>query len=83
MLKDQIPKKAKDNARQFISKIVEDINRRLSDDLKRSVTAALNRREHSPIPSAAALDYKLTVRRNLKNYDPELKMLLPGVEMKY
>lgn len=77
MLKDQIPKKAKDNARQFISKIVEDINRRLSDDLKRSVTAALNRREHLPIPSAAALDYKLTVRRNLKNYDPELKMLLP------
>lgn len=77
MLKDQIPKKAKANARQFISKIVEDINRRLSDDLKRSVTAALNRREHSPIPSAAALDYKLTVRRNLKNYDPELKMLLP------
>ena len=77
MLKDQIPKKAKDNARIYISKIVEDINRRISDDLKRSVTSALNRREHSPIPSAPALDYKLTVRRNLKNYNPELKMILP------
>lgn len=77
MLKDQIPKRAKENARIYISKIVEDINRRLSDDLKRSVTAAVNRREHSPIPSAAALDYKLTVRRNLKNYSPELKTILP------
>ena len=77
MLKDQIPKRAKENARIYISKIVEDINRRLSDDLKRSVTAAVNRREHSPIPSAAALDYKLTVRRNLKNYSPELKIILP------
>ncbi|MDE5569355.1 MAG: VWA domain-containing protein, partial [Ruminococcus sp.] len=77
MLKDQIPKKAKDNAREFIRKIVEDINRRIADDLKRSVTAALNRREHSPIPSAAALDYRLTVRRNLKNYNPELKTILP------
>ncbi len=77
MLKDQIPKKAKDNAREYISKIVEDINRRLSDDIKRSVTAALNRHEHSPIPSASALDYKTTIRRNLKNYDPELKTLLP------
>lgn len=77
MLKDQIPKRAKKNARIYISKIVEDINRRLSDDLKRSVTAAVNRREHSPIPSAAALDYKLTVRRNLKNYSPELKTILP------
>lgn len=77
MLKDQIPKKAKDNAREFIRKIVEDINRRMADDLKRSVTAALNKREHSPIPSAAALDYRLTVRRNLKNYNPELKTILP------
>lgn len=77
MLKDQIPAKSKDNARQYIAKIVEDINRRLSDDIKRSVTAAMNRREHSPIPSASALDYKLTIRRNLKNYDPGLKTILP------
>lgn len=77
MLKDQIPAKSKDNARQYIAKIVEDINRRLSDDIKRSVTAAMNRREHSPIPSASALDYKLTIRRNLKNFDPELKTILP------
>lgn len=76
-LKDQIPTKAKENARNYIAKIVEDINRRLSDDVKRSVTAALNRREHSPIPSAAALDYKLTIRRNLRCYDPERRLLLP------
>ena len=77
MLKDQIPDKSKENARAYIAKIVEDINRRLADDIKRSVTAALNRREHSPIPSAAALDYKMTIRRNLKNYDSERKVLLP------
>ena len=77
MLKDQIPKRAKDNARAYIARIVEDINRRIADDMRRSVSSAVNRREHSPIPSAAALDYKLTIRRNLKNYDPELKTILP------
>ncbi len=77
MLKDQIPQKAKDNARQYIAKIVEDINRRLSDDIKRSVTAAVNRREHSPIPSASSLDHKLTIRRNLKNYDSKLNTIIP------
>lgn len=77
MLKDQIPKRAKENARNYIAKIVEDINRRLSDDLKRSVTSAINRKEHSPIPSASALDYKLTIRRNLKNYNPERNIILP------
>lgn len=36
-LKDQIPARAKDNARRYIAKIVEDINRRISDDLRRGV----------------------------------------------
>lgn len=36
-LKDQIPVRAKDNARRYIAKIVEDINRRIPDDLRRSV----------------------------------------------
>lgn len=76
-LKDQIPTKAKDNARKYISKVVEEINRRLSDDLRRSVTSALNRREHSPIPSAAALDFRTTIRRNLANYDSGRRLLLP------
>ncbi len=75
-LKDQIPSRAKDNARRYIARIVEDINRRISDDLRRSVTSALNRREHSPIPSAAAMDFRTTIRRNLCNYDPERKLLL-------
>ena len=76
-LKEQIPTKAKDNARKYISKVVEEINRRLSDDLRRSVTSALNRREHSPIPSAAALDFRTTIRRNLANYDSARRLLLP------
>ncbi|MBQ3915133.1 MAG: hypothetical protein II690_00960, partial [Ruminococcus sp.] len=33
-LKDQIPAKAKDNARLYIARIVEDINKRLAEDLK-------------------------------------------------
>lgn len=77
MLKDQIPKKSKENARNYISKIVEDINRRIADDIKRAVTSSLNRRKHSPIPSASSLDYKLTIIRNLKNYNPDIKTILP------
>ncbi len=77
LMKDQIPKKAKEHAREYISRIVEEINKRLADDVKRCVSAAVNKREHSPIPSASALDHKLTIRRNLKNYDPESKLIYP------
>ncbi len=77
MLKDQIPKKSKESARAFIRKIVEEINRLLENDVRRAVTAGLNRRAHSPLPSAAALDFPYTIRRNLKNYNKELGSIIP------
>ena len=77
LLKEEIPKQSKDSVRLFIRKIVEEINKRLEQDIRRAVTAAVNRRRHSPIPSAAALDYKTTISRNLKNYRPELKTIVP------
>jgi len=76
-LKDQIPKRSKESVRVFIRKIVEEINKLLEQDIRRAVTAALNKRQHSPIPSAAALDYRMTISRNLKNYDPQRKTILP------
>lgn len=77
MLKDQIPKKSKDSARKFIRKIVEEINRMMENDLRRAVTAALNKRAHSPLPSAAAIDFPMTIRRNLKHYDASLGGIIP------
>lgn len=77
LLKEQVPKKSKESVRLYIRKIVEQINRLLEQDVRRAVTAALNRRAHSPIPSAAALDYRLTLSRNLKNYDPDRKTVIP------
>ena len=53
MLKDQIPKRSKDSVRKFIRKIVEEINRMLEQDIRREVRAAVNKRRHSPVPSAA------------------------------
>ena len=77
MLKDQIPKKSKESARRFIRKIVDEINRMMESDMRRAVTAALNRRSHSPLPSASAIDFPGTIRRNLRNYDPNLGVIVP------
>lgn len=77
MLKDQIPKRSKESVRVFIAKIVDQINKLLEQDVRRAVTASLNRRKHSPLPSAAAIDYKMTISRNLKNYNRDLKTIVP------
>ena len=76
-LKDQIPKKSKENAREFIRKIVEQINALLETDLKRAVTASINRKLHSPIPSASALDFQTTIRKGIKDYNVKLKKIIP------
>ena len=77
LLKDQVPKRSKESVREFMAKIVEEINKLLESDIRRAVTAAVNRRQHSPIPSAAALDFPTTIRRGIKNYNPELKKIIP------
>ena len=46
MLKDQIPKRSKESVREFIKKIVEEINKLLEQDIRRAVTAAVNKRNH-------------------------------------
>jgi hypothetical protein len=51
--------------------------KRLEPDLRKAVTGALNRRKHSPLSNFAAIDWKLTVKRNLKNFDPQTKRLIP------
>ena len=77
LLKDQVPKRSKESVREFMKKIVEEINKLLESDIKRAVTAAVNKRQHSPIPSASALDFPTTIRRGIKNYRPELKKIIP------
>ena len=77
MLKDQVPKRSKESVREFMKKIVEEINKLLESDIRRAVTAAVNKRQHSPIPSASALDFPTTIRRGIKNYRPELKKIIP------
>ena len=76
-LMEQVPERSKENVRNFIRRIVEEIDRLLADDIRRAVTAGLDRRQHSPIPSAAALDFRTTIARGLKNYQPELGIIIP------
>lgn len=77
LLKNQIPEKNKDSVRIYIKKIVDDINKKLSDDVRKTIYSKLNKREHSPIPSATAIDFKTTIRKNLKNYNTDLKSIIP------
>ena len=43
----------------------------------RPIRGALDRNQHCPFRSLPNLDWPRTIRRNLKNYNPELKTIIP------
>ena len=60
----------------FEAEILKDLEL-MESDLRRAVVSALNKRNHSPIPSASAMDYKMTISRNIKNYNKDLGVIIP------
>jgi VWA domain containing CoxE-like protein len=76
-LKNLVPEKAKAAARDLVRRVVEDVRKRLESQFVRAVRGSLDRNRHSPFRSLPNLDWPRTIRRNLKNYNPELGVLIP------
>jgi hypothetical protein len=76
-LSGRIPERTKETARMVVAAVVEEVKKKLEQRLRQAVLGALNRREHSPLPSASAIDWKWTIGRNLKNYNAALGTIVP------
>lgn len=76
-LKGRIPERTKETARMVVAAVVEEVKKKLEQRLRQAVLGALNRKEHSPLPSASAIDWKWTIGRNLKNYHPAIGTIVP------
>jgi hypothetical protein len=76
-LKGRIPERTKETARMVVRVVVEKIKRLLEQRIRQAVMGALNRNEHSPIPHTPSIDWKWTIGRNLKNFQPSLGTIVP------
>jgi VWA domain containing CoxE-like protein len=76
-LSGKIPERTKETARMVVNAVVEEIKKKLEQKIRQAVLGALNRKEHSPLPNPSAIDWKWTIGRNLKNYNPELGTIIP------
>ena len=75
--KDFIPDRAKDVARELVREIVEEIKKKLENEVRQGIVGALKRNRHSVIPIYRNIDWKTTIRRNLKHYNAELTTIIP------
>ena len=78
-----IPDKNKDMARQVVRKVVDELLRKLSAPTQQAVTGALNRSARRRNPRYNEIDWKTTITKNLKNYQPEYKTIIPEVRIGY
>ncbi|HRJ52093.1 MAG TPA: VWA domain-containing protein [Candidatus Thiothrix moscowensis] len=76
-LKNVIPTKTKDTARQVVNKVVEDLLRRLQQPMQQAVKGALNRAVRNNRPRLQEIDWNRTIRANIKNYLPEYNTIVP------
>ncbi len=78
-----IPEKNKEMARQVVRKVVDELLRKLSAPTQQAVTGALNRSARRRNPRYNEIDWKTTITKNLKSYQPEYKTIIPEVRIGY
>lgn len=78
-----IPEKNKEMARQVVRKVVDELLHKLSAPTQQAVTGALNRSARRRNPRYNEIDWKTTITKNLKNYQPEYKTVIPEVRIGY
>ncbi len=75
--KGMIPDRAREAARQIVREVVEDLRRQLEAETRTAVLGALRRDRHSPLRVLRNLDWRRTIRTNLKGWDRERRRLVP------
>jgi Mg-chelatase subunit ChlD len=78
-----IPEKTKDTARQVVKKVVDELMQKLSAPMHQAITGALNRSSKNRRPKHNEIDWRSTIEKNLKHYQPEYKTIIPEVRIGY
>ena len=71
-----IPEKTKETARQVVRKVVEELERKLSNPMVQAVKGSLNRARRTYRPRPNEINWDRTIRANLKNYLPERRTII-------
>lgn len=77
-LKHMLPEKIKVVARKIVKKVVDALIGKFKQEVEKHIIGALKRDKHTPIKVFRNIDWKQSIRRNLKHYNPKLKKLIMG-----
>ncbi len=82
-LKNVIPSKTKDSARQVVQRVVEELQRKLANPMRQAVMGSLNRAIRNRRPRHNEIDWNRTIRANLKHYQHDYRTIIPETRIGY
>ena len=75
-LKNRMQGEVVDTAKRIVRQVVEELSKKLENDIRQSFSGRINRAASSTFRSSKNFDFKKTIRKNLKNYDTETKTMV-------
>jgi len=82
-LKSVMPAKTIDTARQVVRRVVDELQRKLSNQTRQAVLGSLHRATRSRRPRHSEIDWQRTIRANLKHYQPAYRTIIPETRIGY
>lgn len=76
-----IPSQTKETARRVVRHVVEELLVKLEQKTIQTIKGAINRSIKNNRPRPHEIDWHNTIRKNLKNYQPELKTIVPEIRI--
>jgi Mg-chelatase subunit ChlD len=78
-----MPAKTRETARIVVRRVVEELERKLSNPLRQAVLGSLNRASRSRRPRHSEINWHLTIRANLRHYQPDHRTIIPETLIGY
>lgn len=75
-LNKALPAQTRETARRVVRQVVEELEKKLRHPLREAVQSALNRSTRNRRPRANEIDWRRTIYKNLKHYQPEHQTII-------
>jgi Mg-chelatase subunit ChlD len=82
-LQSVMPARTRETARRVVRRVVEELERRLTNPTRQAVLGSLNRAARNRRPRHNEIDWHQTIRANLKHYQPEYRTIIPETRIGY
>jgi Mg-chelatase subunit ChlD len=82
-LSNIMPSKTKETARIVVRRVVEELQRKLTNPMRQAIMGSLNRSIRNRRPRHNEIDWNRTIRANLKHYQPEYRTIIPEIRCGY